>query len=411
METVCGLYSSWYNAIASYDATTEEFDFDGLFCELLIAGLEDPLVALLMAILPSVKDLYLHGVTPWDTYSLPWKAPTHHFKSLEHISSTSVDYQWPIQFLFDQIQGEKLHTIEAHYVAIGNCMDSNGTIVTTPLEYAPISLHITNLKLEQVWFTAHDLKTFMNACINLKSLLLSPHNPTGWEDEFEISTEEIMEILLIHKDNLEELHVARFPTIVDILDFMPQFKSLKLFGMSLKILSENPDDAPEADNTYDPSQFKDCLPPSLEHLFLETGESPYTLTFDPLPQIFSLMKSSPKLPTLKAITMYAGDKELSYWGQEAGLKFDLVDNEWRLVNRTTETKQIDLYVATDRPRFGRYGDPSFREQDKYKDAGIRCLRWTGDRYVKEKVRNLAKEWNERNRATARVLNVNDDVVP
>lgn len=66
----------------------ELLSYDQRFCMGLRAGADEPKVVLLLALLPNVKKLYLHGMRPSKT-SLEFVAPSHHFEALKRVAIRS----------------------------------------------------------------------------------------------------------------------------------------------------------------------------------------------------------------------------------------------------------------------------------------------------------------------------------
>lgn len=76
---------NWYDNAFDQNLVFSEIGYDRKFCQLLRAGIEDPLVVLLLALVPNIKTIILHGV-PVDANILEWRA-SHEFSGLKQFTA------------------------------------------------------------------------------------------------------------------------------------------------------------------------------------------------------------------------------------------------------------------------------------------------------------------------------------
>src|SRR2546429_5690068 len=79
---------TWYDYIYNPHKHIDEVSFDNKFCQLLRAGLEDPQVLLMIALLPNVREIVLRGA-PFERTSLICNAPLHQFHALRKFTASA----------------------------------------------------------------------------------------------------------------------------------------------------------------------------------------------------------------------------------------------------------------------------------------------------------------------------------
>jgi hypothetical protein len=85
---------------------------------MLHAGVEDPLIVLLIALLPNVREIFLSGV-PGDINALVWR-PQHGFAALRRVTACATDgeLQWPLAFFLPSLDKGKLVTLRVSHVSL-----------------------------------------------------------------------------------------------------------------------------------------------------------------------------------------------------------------------------------------------------------------------------------------------------
>jgi hypothetical protein len=86
-----GVLRKWYQHIYDQSVSINDVPYDTQFCKLLRAGLDEAYVALLMALLPNIRELDLYG-TPYHSCSLKWRA-AHGFRSLKTFIASAEHYE------------------------------------------------------------------------------------------------------------------------------------------------------------------------------------------------------------------------------------------------------------------------------------------------------------------------------
>ncbi|KAL1596980.1 hypothetical protein SLS60_008562 [Paraconiothyrium brasiliense] len=97
----------WYTHII------KGMSYDQRFCSMLRAGLEDPVIVLMVALLPNVREMVVRG-GPTDRLALEWRAPTHRFAKLRRLTVHSIDgvLSWPIAFFNPVLSEGRLEIFE-----------------------------------------------------------------------------------------------------------------------------------------------------------------------------------------------------------------------------------------------------------------------------------------------------------
>lgn len=169
----------WYDCIFGDETAFKDLSYDQRFCHTLRAGIEDPLVVLVISTLPNVSKIFLRDVSV-DINALEWPTPKHRFAKLRQISSTTDGGSpFPIS-KFNSILAEgKLETFEAR-----NCsswlsdIDDLGPVQSEglPLTLAPNSLQLKKLELVHSCLHPSDLRCLVKACPNLTNFYYTTGN-------------------------------------------------------------------------------------------------------------------------------------------------------------------------------------------------------------------------------------------
>jgi hypothetical protein len=80
----------WENYIYDSQIDIDDIPYDRKFCQLLNAGIEDSYVALMLALLPHVRELVIYAA-PCDHNALPWRIPRHGFATLTEFVACAPD--------------------------------------------------------------------------------------------------------------------------------------------------------------------------------------------------------------------------------------------------------------------------------------------------------------------------------
>jgi len=153
--------------------------FDTRFCEELRAGLEDPLVVLLLSLAPNIREISIMGA-PQDIHSLSWDVP-HGFKKLERFTATGIDdrLDWPLAGYGPLFTKGKLKTLQASCAT-----DYLDGIRTGPhanafqshpvwLESFHNSLTLTRITLRHCAISCKSIKVPVDGCKALESFSYS----------------------------------------------------------------------------------------------------------------------------------------------------------------------------------------------------------------------------------------------
>jgi hypothetical protein len=150
------------------------YPFDRMFCERLRAGCEDPLVVLLIALLPNVRDIVLDGV-PRDLHALIWW-PKHGFPALRTLTACAIEgeLQWPFTFLQPLLALGKLRILKASHAASARLQLTTRELTTPELPLLALSsgtLTLERVELENCCLGESDLQSLLRSCTGLKSFL------------------------------------------------------------------------------------------------------------------------------------------------------------------------------------------------------------------------------------------------
>ncbi|RYN64906.1 hypothetical protein AA0119_g11472 [Alternaria tenuissima] len=148
--------------------------FDRTFCERLCAGSEDPLVILLIALLPNVRDIVLDGV-PGDVHALSWQ-PKHGFPALRTLTACAIDgeLQWPLTFFQRLLASGRLRVLQVSHATSGRLQHTEHEPMAQ--ELPPLALlsgtrALERIELENCCLRASDLRSLLQGCRGLKSFL------------------------------------------------------------------------------------------------------------------------------------------------------------------------------------------------------------------------------------------------
>jgi hypothetical protein len=105
--------SDWYELLFEEDGSeTADSRFRDQFCKTLRMGMDEPLVVLLLALVPKLRELNLYGM-PNHSMALPWRN-NHNFKELERITAGTADPTWSLGLLTSRAFSQNLKYLEVH---------------------------------------------------------------------------------------------------------------------------------------------------------------------------------------------------------------------------------------------------------------------------------------------------------
>ncbi|KAJ5047754.1 hypothetical protein J3E74DRAFT_295642 [Bipolaris maydis] len=176
------------------------------FCDQLHAGSEDPLVVLLVALLPNVREITLDGV-PGDMYAVSWQ-PKHGFPELRTLVACAVDgeLQWPLDFFQPLLASSRLRVLKAsHATSRPPQLTRHQPMIQELSQLALVSrtLVLERIELENCCLRVSDLQSLLQCCSGLRSFLyttrrcgLRPWSP---------SPADFVELLRPHETTLHTL--------------------------------------------------------------------------------------------------------------------------------------------------------------------------------------------------------------
>ena len=281
-----GVMGAWYIYAFRRDVAFHDLSYDRKFCQMLRAGIEDPLIVLLMALLPNVHEILLHGV-PGDMTVLPWRAK-HNFTALRRMTARGVNGEvtWPIAFFNSVLATSKLETFEAScasswYRGSDEIVPWKGNL--SPLSLTPGSLNLKMLELRFCALKTSDLQILLEACPKLKTLrYISGDQHVGSSNP---SPAKVIELLQPFQSTLEELWLNLDVERYENKNHKPADLILSMSHMTaLKRLSTTPEmwhvvEADAYNNVKDVDlpyerRLRLRLPPNLEvlNLLLSTND-------------------------------------------------------------------------------------------------------------------------------------------
>ena len=270
---------------ATWDTFLSTFSHDDRFRLGLRLGIEDPLIMLLFAILPCLREIYFYAV-PFEKSALTLKAPRHRFATVKKITS----FSGPITYFNALLLGTSSGSIELSNTRSWKYR-THMMKDTTPLSLPPRSCNIARLAFESCDFTRQDMKTLIEACQGLKVFRSKIHGRFIEVvcDETSISFKEQLDLLFPLQ--IEELSLDAF-TGGSILNTLPRSTSL----VTLNI------DSNQAFNRMrgrPGHTFWREIPSSLKHLILSACSESTSTPFD---------KLLPQMPdTLQQISLVVQD--------------------------------------------------------------------------------------------------------
>lgn len=202
-----GVENEWDPYIFRSMVTINTVPYDQRFCLLLRAGLEDPYVTLMMALLPNVRELIVHAA-PSDVHALPWQIPKHGFKQLRHFVAAATDGElpWPIAYFNEVFKVGRLDCVQ---ICKGSCWwDESpipGPTPAIPFNLEAASVDISTLNLDSCHLVYPELDSLVKACSRLKNFYFSTDEAAHPDETYILSPGELVRILERRKDTLEKV--------------------------------------------------------------------------------------------------------------------------------------------------------------------------------------------------------------
>ncbi|KAF2114250.1 hypothetical protein BDV96DRAFT_112721 [Lophiotrema nucula] len=260
----------WQETVFDDQLEYDDIPCYSIFCQQLRAGIDEPLIQILLAMLPNLRELYLHDI-PHDEYALPWLHPRHE-SPLRKLVAQGVgrDHEWPISFVQHGISGQ-LESLELYAATSWGNDPRTRTYVRRPLHLPPGRLNIGRIDLEACLLTYWDMETLLDTCSGLKSFRFSLGEVKDGADNF--TSTELVTLLSKHKSSLEELHIDlshHWPRGWDLnpIASLDDFTSLRTISMNPRDLDWMAEDLSwfARDGLPKHKRLHNRLPKSLEHL-------------------------------------------------------------------------------------------------------------------------------------------------
>jgi hypothetical protein len=295
--------------------------YDRMFCQMLRAGIEDPLVVLLIALLPNVREIFLSGV-PGDINALVWR-PQHGFAALRRVTACATDgeLQWPFAFFLPLLDRGKLVTLKVSH-ASSWCLEYGErreplVANTLPLTLLPGSLNLKRIELENCCLQTSDLQTFLTACTSVRHFLYTSGNREvgPWSP----SPGRIIKLLEPFRDTLEwlilDLNVHHFEgrneNQFNLIQSLAHMTALKVLVTTPEMWHgvQVPDRSlVEYENGSEEQRLAFRVPPNVETLVFGLSEAERVISPSQLTDLVIMRTLS--LPSLA--TLYVGGVEREY---------------------------------------------------------------------------------------------------
>jgi hypothetical protein len=222
-----------------------QITYDQKFCQLLCASLEDPLVALLLALLPNVKELWLlEAPMVAKATLLPWQLPQHKLENLKRFAVCSQDRRaWSIAFFNDILKNNSLEVLEASCGGLlfrDNNQERPHPLHTLPLSLQAKSIQLTTLHLPNCAMRRSEMQKLLLAAPHLKRFYY--HHNSKYIGPKGCSASELITLLEPFATTLEDLYL-------DIVHF----------NISLEEEEEDHDFEGDEDDDEDESHLIDSL--------------------------------------------------------------------------------------------------------------------------------------------------------
>lgn len=370
----------WANFLYEPGTHIDQVPFDNKFCQLLQAGIEEPLFLLAFALLPNLREIRLRGAphSGQSHHLLPAFNPDHHFSALKRLTIGAQDgeLEWPLSTFTHQLQSPSLQILECYCTTEWEREELDEPWKHRPfvISVPPRSLSITRVMLQWSALSAAGIKNLLGACQTLKSFYFSAGGSKVGPPNF--NTSELMEALAPHKSSLEILQIDMFTEWDD--DFnepgcitdLSDFTAVETLVLTLEL--ENWEFS-EGNPTPSSSRLCNILPTSLRSLTFQD-----TWPKDSNKQIEEMMALRPdKFQSLEKITVTTDTTrewlEAARKGQDTTVKMCKEAGVELVVTTVIDNHQLTFFETWTTKR-------------KWHD-----ISWKDDRYVREQRQPKTRE--------------------
>ncbi|KAJ4288136.1 hypothetical protein N0V90_012153 [Kalmusia sp. IMI 367209] len=309
----------------SWDNYLSSIPYDRRFCLGLRAGAEEPLVILLLALLPNVEEIYFQKM-PLAYSGLSFKGAGHRFGALKRVAVKS-----GILELFNEVlQGKNLESFETFGTCSSRFLHEQRKKDATSW-LPPKPCNIRRLMLLQGNITAFNAKVLLEACPKLTAFGLIQE---AFDPDQNLSLDRLFQLLHPFQEQLEELvlaglyHMSEEAGIFESLSRMTSLQRLEVgvrIALAMEDDSDQDDDDDDDDDDNDDDDDSECeflmctkAPPSLKHLVIQ-ADRPGRLQSDEFDSdglnnndseskslLAALISEMP--PTLSLLTVYLEDQ-------------------------------------------------------------------------------------------------------
>lgn len=156
-------FKGWSDHLYDGKKHTRDVPYDTRFCKLLRTGIEEPIVVLLLALLPNLRRLNLLGA-PHEPYSLEFRS-SHAFKALTHFATCATwefETPYPLGFFSRLLSGGNLQCLDANSAACAWQQECDPEAsIPNQLALAPGSTKITHLTLRSCVLTKSHMENLL----------------------------------------------------------------------------------------------------------------------------------------------------------------------------------------------------------------------------------------------------------
>jgi hypothetical protein len=369
--------SAWYEYIFDPELSIADIPYDQKFCQLLRAGIQDAHVVLLVALLPNVREMYLHGA-PHDLNTLPWKAPLHNFQALRRFGACATDgeLEWPPAFFNNVLRIGKLDTFET-YKSFDAWLIHDGPgepHVELPFSLRPGCLNLKRLVMQESLMGYAEMKVLLNACRHLTSVYYSEKSGIFGPAKF-------VQLLQPFVDTLEELYLDILPYWND--DENNQIKTLANFtrlkrldtvpNMWSNVLTTEVEDMEDMEIPKS-AQLHERLPPNLMHLIFHQGKGPGDLSIHQVRNLFRMRLQ--RMPCLESLVVETNDAEYKSVATNQLMLQTLRIEESDDTSAGPSTLRWEVILAKENTAFTRTIFDSVPH-----NSNLDLTKWTGTRYA------------------------------
>ncbi|KAF2442550.1 hypothetical protein P171DRAFT_434025 [Karstenula rhodostoma CBS 690.94] len=251
---------------SGWDEYLEHLPYDQRFCMGLRAGAEEPIVVLLLALLPNLRELYLQDMVEMSGSALTFKSPEHRFKSLRRVAVR----EGILAAFNNMLQGANMDNFEAYWTRSSPEMAMWRRKEFAALALQPGTCNISRLSFVAGFYTYSDIKTIIRACPRLEAFRFAQDHHKDDPPSL-LHLDKVLELLLPSTHiQLKELSLVMFHRIgadddteKQFFRLLPKFTFLQRLEISEILLFSG---IPFHKRYV--GRLCAAIPPSLEHLVL-----------------------------------------------------------------------------------------------------------------------------------------------